>query len=87
MDTYMKLSFPFINLVVVLVGIPAALKLKASSIPVSISVGIGICFAYIVCMGIFRSLGISGIMPPFLAAWMANIMFLLAGIHMMIHIE
>ena len=86
-DTYMKLSFPFINLVVVLVGIPAALKLKASSIPVSISVGIGICFAYIVCMGIFRSLGISGIMPPFLAAWMANIIFLLAGIHMMIHIE
>lgn len=86
-DTYMKLSFPFINLVVVLVGIPAALKIKGTGIPVSISIGVGICFLYIVCMGVFRSLGISGVIPPFLSAWMANIIFLLFGIHMMIHIE
>ncbi len=86
-DTYMKLSFPFINLVVILVGIPAALKVKGGNIPVSIAIGIGICFLYMVCMGIFRSLGISGVIPPFLSAWMANIIFLLSGIHMMLHIE
>ncbi len=86
-DTYMKLAFPFINLVVVLVGVPASIKLKKSSIPMAISLGIGICFLYIMFMGIFRSLGISGVLPSFLSAWMANILFLLFGIYMIIHIE
>ena len=86
-DTYMKLSFPFINLIIVLVGIPVSIRLKKSGIPLAISVGIGICFLYILCMGISRSLGISGILPPFLSAWLTNIIFLLFGTYMMIHME
>jgi len=86
-DSYMKLSFPFINLVVVFIGIPTALKLKRESIPVSVAAGILICFVYILLMGIFRSLGISGVIPPLLSAWMANIVFLLCGTHLLINID
>ena len=86
-DTYMKLSFPFINLVVVLIGIPASLKIKRESISISVSAGILICALYIFFMGVFRSLGISGIIPPFVAAWMTNIIFFLYGMHLMIHID
>ena len=86
-DSYVKLSFPFINLVVIMIGIPAALKIKKESIPVSVSVGILICFIYILLMGIFRALGISGLIPPIMAAWMANIILFLYGTHLMLHID
>ena len=86
-DTYMKLSFPFINTVVILIGIPAALKIKRESISIAIAVGILICFVYIFFMGIFRSLGVSGIMPPFISAWITNVIFLFYGLYFMLHID
>lgn len=86
-DSYVKLSFPFMNLVVVIIGIPAALRIKKESIPISISIGILVCFIYILLMGIFRSLGISGVLPPIMAAWMANVILFLYGTHLMLHID
>ncbi len=86
-DAYVKTAFPFINIIVVLIGIPATLKLKSDNIPLAVSLGILICFTYLLVMSIFRSLGISGILPPFLSAWSANLFFLLLGIYMIMHID
>jgi lipopolysaccharide export system permease protein len=82
-DLNIKLAFPVINLVMVLLGIPIALRLSVGGIPLAVSAGIGACFIYLVVFGFFRSLGLSGTLPPLLSAWLGNILFLLSGIYLM----
>jgi lipopolysaccharide export LptBFGC system permease protein LptF len=38
-------------------------------------------------VGFSRSLGLSGILPPLLSAWIPNLLFILTGIHMMMRVE
>ncbi|MBW1707947.1 MAG: LPS export ABC transporter permease LptG [Deltaproteobacteria bacterium] len=86
-DMNIKLAFPLISLVMVLIGIPITLRLKRGGTPLAVCVGIGVCFLFLVNMGFARSLGISGVLPPELAAWLANIIFLLFGIYLMMRLE
>jgi len=86
-DMNIKLAFPLISLVMVLIGIPITLRLKRGGTPLAVCVGIGVCFLFLVNMGFARSLGISGVLPPELAAWLANIVFLLFGIYLMMRME
>jgi len=86
-DLNFKLAFPFISLILTLVGVPLALRKKKGGIPFSITIGIGISFLYLLTFGLFRSLALSGALPPILGAWMANFLFLLFGIYLMLKEE
>jgi len=79
-----KIAFPFISLVLTLVGVPLALRKKKGGIPFSITIGIGISFLYLLTFGLSRSLSLSGALPPILGAWLANLLFLLFGIYLML---
>jgi lipopolysaccharide export system permease protein len=80
-DLYSKLSYPFLNLIMVLIGIPFALKTgRAGGTALSIGISVMIGFAYGVTFYIFLSFGKSGVLPPFLAAWTPTLIFGLAGI-------
>ena len=81
---HIKIAFPFICPVLTLVGIPLALRKKKGGIPFSISIGIGISFLYLLTFGLSRSLALSGALPPILGAWMANLLFSLFGISLML---
>jgi len=83
-DLNIKIAFPFISLVLTLVGIPLALRKKKGGIPLNITIGIGISFLYLLTFGLSRSLAISGVLPPILGAWMANLLFLFLGIYLML---
>jgi lipopolysaccharide export system permease protein len=80
-DLYSKLSYPFLNLVMVLIGIPFGLKAPRSG-GVALNVGISVLVAFIYGMFfyIFLSFGKSGILPPFVAAWTPTVLFFLGGI-------
>jgi lipopolysaccharide export system permease protein len=86
-DMNIKLAFPFITLIVVLIGIPIALRVTRGGAPLAVSLGIGACFFYLVVLGVARSFGLSGALPPAVSAWFANILFFLVGVYMMIHSE
>jgi len=86
-DMNIKLAFPVISLIMVLIGIPISLALRKGGTPLAVTLGIGACFLYLLNLGIARSLGLSGILPPALAAWLANLIFLLLGIYLMMHVE
>jgi lipopolysaccharide export system permease protein len=86
-DLNFKLAFPFISLVLALVGVPLALRKKKGGIPFGITIGIGISFLYLMTFGLARSLSLSGALPPILGAWMANLLFLLLGIYLMLKQE
>jgi len=86
-DMGVKIAFPFISFVLTLLGIPIALELKIGHIPLAVSAGIGLSFLYYVILGVSSALGHSGIFPPFLAAWTANLLFMFVGIYLMITVE
>lgn len=75
-----KLSAPLAAFVMVILGIPFALKSSRSGgIAIGIGASIGIGFAYFVVNALLLSYGRSGVLPPLVAAWGANLIFVLGG--------
>ncbi|MBI5883934.1 MAG: LptF/LptG family permease [Elusimicrobia bacterium] len=70
-----KLSFPMTNVVICALGIPVALRLRRAVKILSFSVALGVSFLFLWFMEMSRALGVSGRLPPPLAAWTANILF------------
>ncbi|HIJ95758.1 MAG TPA: LPS export ABC transporter permease LptG [Desulfuromonadales bacterium] len=76
-----KLAAPFAALIMVLLGIPFALRSSRSGgIALGIGASVAIGFAYFVVNAVLLSYGRSGAFPPLLAAWGANGIFLVCGI-------
>jgi len=86
-DMHIKIAFPFIILVLLMIGMPLALKVKKGGTPLAVSLGMAVSFFYLLTLGISRSLGLSGVLSPMLSAWIANLIFSLAGVYLMIQME
>ena len=87
-DLYSKLSTPLLNLIMVLIGIPFALKTSRSGgVTMSIGISVMIGFAYAVIFYIFISFGKSGVLSPFLSCWTPTLLFGLAGIFTLMSIR
>ena len=86
-DYYVKTSFPFITLVLVLIGIPVALNIGKGGVPLAVSIGVAVCLFYMICFSIFRSLGFAGILPPVFSAWAANLIFFMFGIYLTMNVD
>lgn len=79
-DMHGKLAFPFICVIMALTG--AATGMRAfvkTNLPVGIAVGVGFCFLYWFVFGFTASLGYAKILPPVVAAWVGNLVFLCLG--------
>jgi lipopolysaccharide export system permease protein len=78
-----KLSAPFAAFVMVILGIPFAFRnSRSGGTALGIGASIGIGFAYFVANAMLLSYGRSGVLPPLVAAWGANIIFCLGGVWM-----
>ncbi len=87
-DLYSKLSTPFLNLIMVLIGIPFALKTSRSGgVALSVGISVMIGFTYGVIFYIFISFGRSGVLSPFLSCWIPTLLFGLAGIFTLMSIR
>ncbi len=87
-DLYSKLSYPFLNLIMVLIGVPFALKTgRSGGIALSIGISVIIGFLYGVIFYVFVSFGRSGVLPPILSAWTPTVLFGLAGIFTLMNIR
>jgi lipopolysaccharide export system permease protein len=86
-DMHIKVAFSFISLILVMIGIPLSLSLKRGGTPLAVSLGMGVCFLFLLTMGVSRSLGLSGVLSPLLSAWMANFIFFLAGVYLLIRLD
>jgi len=75
-----KLSFPMVNLVMVLVGIPFALRTgRHSGIASGMALSFVIGFGYWIIFGMTKSLGQNAIVPPEFAAFFPVVLFLAIG--------
>jgi lipopolysaccharide export system permease protein len=76
-----KIASPFGAMIMVLLGIPFAFRnSRSGGIAMGIGAGIGIGFAYFIVNAVLLSHGRSGVLPPVVAAWGANFIFMLGGI-------
>lgn len=78
-DMYVKLSTPLRNLVMVLVAIPFAVAWARGGRTYGIALAVAIVAAYLVVDYSARALGRADLLPPLLAAWTANAVFLGIG--------
>lgn len=81
-DLHLKISFPFANLVIALIGSSLALQRARGGRATSFGLSIIISFLYWETIGIGRALGMAEKLPTALSAWIANIIFLIIGIYL-----
>lgn len=87
-DLQAKLSFPFLNVITVFIGIPFALRgPRQGGMVVGIVQSLVICLFYYVVFSLSLSLGKTGVLPPFLSAWIPNILFGILGVFLALGIK
>jgi lipopolysaccharide export system permease protein len=79
----MKLSFPVINLVIVLFGAPIAASIRRSGAAAGFAGSLFISFLYWGFIQIAKSLGYYGTLQPVVAAWINNIFFAGCGLFLL----
>ena len=79
-DLASKISFPLINLIIILVAFPFALTpARSGTMTKSFIAGVSLGFSYYVIHALSSSLGAAELLPISLSAWTANIIFILLG--------
>jgi LPS export ABC transporter permease LptG len=79
-DLHWKFSFPFLPLVMTLLGLPFAFRTaRKGGALTGVFISISMVVVYWGMMSLFRALGQSGLMPALLAAWAPNLVFLCLG--------
>lgn len=74
-DLHLKVAFPFINLIVVVMGAALASRLRNANAALGFGISVFTAFFYYGLMRAGQSLGQAGTLPPVLAAWFANALF------------
>lgn len=80
----LKYSLPLASFIIVLLAVPLASDPRRGSIAVGFAFSAGITFLYILLFETGHRLGSEGSIPPVLAAWGVNGLFLLVGIVLML---
>ena len=81
---YLKISFIFTNIIVVLCGIPLVLVREKNSLSAGAGLGVFVIFGYYALIKFGQSLGFKGILGPALSAWLGNFIFFSFGIILLI---
>ena len=77
---YIKISFAFTNLIVILCGIPLVVLKEKNSLSFGAGASVFVIFGYYALIKFGQSLGFKGIVEPLTSAWLGNIIFVLAAL-------
>jgi LPS export ABC transporter permease LptG len=83
-ELYAKLSFPLMNVIMVLVAIPFALHAPRGGRLFGIALAIAIMAGYLVVHYVAVAFARADLLPPLLAAWTANVIFAGIGVSLFI---
>ena len=87
-DLHARFALPFLTVIVCIIAIGIAAKRKGQEGPsVSIALGAVMVFLYWVLHSFCLSLGYGGMLPPFIAAWISNIIFSCYAVFLLINAE
>lgn len=88
-ELFRKTSWPFVSLVMGLIALPFSFRMgnRTGGALYGIGVALFVAFVYWTVFGVFIQLGEVGSLPAILAAWSANILFIIAALYMFIQVE
>jgi len=87
-DLHAKVSYSFINIIMAILGIPFALMIgRSGGLALGIAVSTCLGLTYWVFFSFCISLGKGGVLNPFIAAWIANIIFGMLGIYLFLRVR
>ncbi len=86
-ELQLKIAFPTLSFLVVLIGFPIASRIKQSGMALNFGIAMGITFVLRVLIEVFRSLGHNGDVPPMIAAWVPNIVCAIGGLLLLLRVQ
>lgn len=86
-DLHLKLAFPLVNLVVVVIGASLATRLRMQSPALGFGLSVAISFVYYAFMRTGQALGHNGAIAPYLAAWMGDLVFGMVALVMIVQAQ
>jgi len=87
-DMHARIAAPFACLIMAFLGIPFAIrKGRGTSLALGIAISVGIGAAYFILHAALLAFGYSGAFPPPVAAWGANMLFLMFALWLFLHGE
>lgn len=87
-DLRAKEALSFANVIMILLGIPFALKdSRSGGIAWGVAISLGVALLYWIVFSMGLSLGRLMIFPPWMAAWSANFLFLIIGAYLFLNIR
>lgn len=82
-DLHLKLAFPLIGFIVVMIGAALSTRLRMQGAALGFGLSIAISFLYYGVMRAMQALGHNGALPPYVAAWAADVVFGTVGLVML----
>ncbi|THJ24780.1 MAG: LPS export ABC transporter permease LptG [Nitrospira sp. CG24E] len=89
-DYYSRIAFPFVTIIMVLVGIALSLRrsgARGGGMAMGIGQALAVGFCYWSTHSIAIALGRGGVLTPMNAGWMANVLFMSFGLYLMLKVR
>lgn len=89
-DYYSRIAFPFVTVIMALVGIALSLRrsgARGGGMAIGIGQALAIGFCYWTTHSITIALGRGGALTPWIAGWMANVLFLSFGLYLIFKVR
>ncbi len=84
---YRKVAFPFVTLVMTLIGVPFAVTTGRRGALYGVGVGIMLALVYWTMISVFGAFGAGGLMPPLMAAWAPNAIFGACALYLLLTVR
>lgn len=87
-DLYAKIAFPFICIIMCMIGVGIALKVRMKEgLVIGVAYGLGAAFLYWIFYSFCLSLGYGEMLPPIVSAWAANFIFGCFGAYLLLNAD
>lgn len=86
-DYHLKLAMPFASFIFGLVGAPLSLRSARAGRFFGVTASLVLSFIYFVFTSVVRSLGINGVFPPAVAAWLPSAVFSALGVYLIVRAD
>ena len=86
-DLWMKFAYPLVNLVVIMLGISLSFRVRVGSYLYGFGQSFFVAFIYLGVLRAGQAFGYNGTLPPALAAFSGDIIFVIIGMFLLTRIE
>jgi len=86
-ELWNKISFPSVTLILVIMGLPFSFRMERKGALYGVGLALGLAMVYYTMMAVFTALGKAELLPPLLAAFAPNLLFLGAGLYMLLNVK